>query len=78
MKSLKKRSDQVMVGDLVRTHKTKQVGIVTEVFQSERAPRIDEHGNTLPALKAVKIIFPKTGQTKCTVHNEIEVISESR
>jgi hypothetical protein len=71
----KRRSDQVRVGDLVRMHKTHKVGIVTETFRSERLPRIVGKYE-LPPLQAVKVVFTDTGKIQCTVHTEIEVISE--
>ena len=64
------------VGDLIRSYKTKQLGLIVEVFDStSRKTRKDRYGNTFPPLIPIKVIFTGTGTVQCLMNTQVEVLS---
>ena len=64
-------------GDLIRSYKTKQLGIVIEVLESAgRVKRKDKYGNIFPPLIPIKVIFPGSGDIKCLMNTQVEVLND--
>ena len=65
------------VGDLIRSYKTKQLGLIIEVLESARhTKRKDKYGNTFPPLIPIKAIFPGSGDIKCLMNTQVEVLND--
>ncbi len=64
------------VGDLIRSYKTRQLGIIIEVFNSSaRRLRKDKNENIFPPLIPIKVVFPETGNIRCLMNTQVEVLT---
>ena len=64
------------VGDLIRSYKTKQLGLIIEVFDStSRKTRKDRYGNVFPPLIPIKVIFTGSGTVRCLMNTQVEVLN---
>ena len=64
------------IGDMVQLHKTGQLGIVMEVFESKnRKPHVDRWGNVFPPLVPIKVLFTETGEIRCMMDMHVKVVA---
>ena len=63
-------------GDLIKSYKTQQIGIIIEVLESaSRKTRRDKYGNVFPPLIPIKVIFTGTGDIRCLMSPQVEILS---